>query len=61
VTRLLLPYEPDEVVGALAARKAADPGFGIEAVHLFPLGGIGACIDWIRDRGCAAAAPALPG
>jgi methylenetetrahydrofolate reductase (NADPH) len=50
VTKLLLPYEPDEVVAALAAHKAANPGFGIEQVHLFPLGGIRACADWAMDR-----------
>lgn len=61
VTKLMLPYEPDEVVAALAAHKAAHPGFGIEAVHLFPLGGIGACTDWTRSRGGAAAAPAIEG
>ena len=40
VTKLLLPYEPNEFVGALAAHKAANPDFGIESVHFFPLGGI---------------------
>ncbi|HMO07779.1 MAG TPA: methylenetetrahydrofolate reductase [Paracoccaceae bacterium] len=59
VTKLLLPYEPDEVVGALAAHKATNPGFGIESVHLFPLGGIGTCTDWTRSRGGASAAPAM--
>ncbi|MFN4102149.1 MAG: methylenetetrahydrofolate reductase, partial [Pararhodobacter sp.] len=40
VTKLLLPYEPDEFLQALAEHKAANPGFGIESVHFFPLGGI---------------------
>ena len=46
VTKLLLPYEPTEVVAELAAHKAANPGFGIESVHFFPLGGIGATTDY---------------
>jgi methylenetetrahydrofolate reductase (NADPH) len=50
VTKLLLPYEPDEVVAALAAHKAANPGFGIEQVHFFPLGGIRPCADWAAAR-----------
>ncbi|MDQ2092697.1 methylenetetrahydrofolate reductase [Rhodalgimonas zhirmunskyi] len=40
VTKLLLPYEPTEVLSDLAAHKAAHPDFGIEQVHFFPLGGI---------------------
>ena len=51
VTKLLLPYEPDEILTALAAHKAANPGFGIEAVHFFPLGGITATTDWTAARG----------
>ncbi len=43
VTKLVLPYEPTDVLAALAAHKAARPGFGIEQVHFFPLGGIAPC------------------
>jgi len=50
VTKLLLPYEPDEVVERLAAHKAANPGFGIEQVHIFPLGGIAAAATWANAR-----------
>ncbi len=39
VTKLLLPYEPTDVVAKLAAHKAAHPDFNIERVHFFPLGG----------------------
>ena len=56
VTKLLLPYEPDEVVAALARHKAANPGFGIEAVHVFPLGGIKTSATWLASRSGAAAA-----
>ncbi len=56
VTRLLLPHEPDEIVAALAAHKAANPGFNIARVHFFPLGGIKANAEWaIRHLQGAAA------
>jgi methylenetetrahydrofolate reductase (NADPH) len=57
VTKLVLPYEPTELVAELAAHKAAHPDSLIEQVHLFPLGGIKAAADWARDQGHAA--PAL--
>jgi len=55
VTRLLLPFEPDEVLGELAAHKAAHPDFNIAQVHFFPLGGIKANAHWARDHGGDAA------
>lgn len=58
VTKLLLPYEPTEVVAALAAHKAANPGFGIESVHFFPLGGIKTNATWITENGGASGVPA---
>ncbi|MBW7922948.1 MAG: methylenetetrahydrofolate reductase [Rubellimicrobium sp.] len=47
VTRLLLPFDPDEVVAGLAAHKAAHPDFNIARVHFFPLGGIKTNADWV--------------
>ncbi len=58
VTKLLLPYEPGEVVAELAAHKAANPDFGIESVHFFPLGGIKTNATWAIDHGGASAKPA---
>jgi len=58
VTKLLLPYEPTEVVAELAAHKAAHPDFGIESVHFFPLGGIKTNATWAIDHGGKSAAPA---
>jgi methylenetetrahydrofolate reductase (NADPH) len=58
VTKLLVPFEPDEFLGQLAAHKAAHPGFGIEAVHLFPLGGIAPTCDWTSRHGQSAKAAA---
>ena len=57
VTKLLLPYEPAEVVAALAAHKAANPDFGIEQVHFFPLGGIKTNAAWVTDNGGASGVP----
>ncbi|WP_371038551.1 methylenetetrahydrofolate reductase [Rhodosalinus sp. FB01] len=58
VSKLLLPYEPTEVVAELAAHKARNPDFNITNVHFFPLGGIKANAEWAQAHGGAAAAPA---
>lgn len=58
VTKLLLPYEPTEVLTKLAAHKAANPDFNITNVHFFPLGGIKTNANWAIDNGGAAAVPA---
>lgn len=58
VTKLVLPYEPDEIVSALAHHKAGNPDFAIAKVHFFPLGGIKACAEWAISRGGASARPA---
>lgn len=54
VTKLLLPFAPTDLVAALADHKARHPGFGIDAVHLFPLGGIRAATDWAAEQGAPA-------
>ncbi len=58
VTKLLLPYEPTEVLTKLAAHKAKNPGFNIEQVHFFPLGGIKTNANWAIENGGAGTAPA---
>ena len=58
VTKLVMPYEPDEIVSALANHKAAHPDLPISHVHFFPLGGIKTCANWAIARGGSAAAPA---
>ncbi|MFZ1470233.1 MAG: methylenetetrahydrofolate reductase [Paracoccaceae bacterium] len=58
VTKLLLPYEPTDVIAQLAAHKAANPGFGIEQVHFFPLGGIKTNAEWVTANGGASGKPA---
>lgn len=48
LSNLILPFEPTELLTALAAHKAAQPDFQVEAVHLFPLGGIGATAEYLN-------------
>lgn len=49
IRKLLLPYEPTEVLSQLAKYVAAMPNSPIEQVHFFPLGGIKTCVEW-ADR-----------
>jgi methylenetetrahydrofolate reductase (NADPH) len=58
VTKLLLPFEPTDVIAELAAHKAANPDFNITHVHFFPLGGIKTNANWAIDNGGASAVPA---
>jgi methylenetetrahydrofolate reductase (NADPH) len=58
VTKLLLPYEPTEVLTTLAAYKAANPDFNISHVHFFPLGGIKTNANWAIANGGSSAVPA---
>jgi methylenetetrahydrofolate reductase (NADPH) len=58
VTKLLLPYEPTDVLNELALHKAANPDFNISHVHFFPLGGIKTNATWAIDNGGASAVPA---
>ncbi len=58
VSKLLLPYEPTEVLTDLANHKAANPEFNIDSVHFFPLGGIKTNASWAIENGGASAQPA---
>ena len=58
VSKLLLPYEPTDVLNDLAAHKAAHPDFNITHVHFFPLGGIKTNAEWAIEHGGASAVPA---
>jgi methylenetetrahydrofolate reductase (NADPH) len=59
LSKLVLPFTPEDLLRALAAHKAAHPAFPVEAVHFFPLGGIGKtaefCDEFGRPAGAAAA------
>ena len=58
VTKLMLPYEPTDVLTELAAHKAANPDFNITNVHFFPLGGIKTNATWAINNGGESARPA---
>jgi len=58
VSKLLLPYEPTQVLSELAAHKAANPDFNITQVHFFPLGGIKTNAVWTHNNGGSSAIPA---
>ncbi len=57
VTKLLLPYEPTDVLTQLAAHKAANPDFNISHVHFFPLGGIKTNANWAIENGGSSTKP----
>jgi len=58
VSKLLLPYEPTQVLSELAEHKAANPDFNITHVHFFPLGGIKTNAVWTHNNGGSSAIPA---
>ncbi|WP_368343933.1 methylenetetrahydrofolate reductase [Pelagovum sp. HNIBRBA483] len=58
VSKLLLPYEPDEFIGQLAAHAAKTPDFNIQKVHFFPLGGIKTNANWAIENGGSSTVPA---
>ncbi len=58
VTKLLLPFEPVDVINELALHKAANPDFNITNVHFFPLGGIKTNANWAIENGGSSTVPA---
>jgi methylenetetrahydrofolate reductase (NADPH) len=58
VTKLVLPYEPTELLTDLAQHKAETPDSLIEQAHIFPLGGIKAAASWITENTHHAGRPA---
>ena len=48
VRKLLQPIEPNDFVRGLSAVKMAQPELGIDSMHLYPLGGIRASVEWAR-------------
>jgi methylenetetrahydrofolate reductase (NADPH) len=57
VTKLLVPFEPTDVISELAAHAAANPDTNITNVHFFPLGGIKTNANWAISNGGSAAVP----
>ena len=58
VTKLVLPFTPEEFLTDLAAHGASKPDFNIVKVHFFPLGGIKATAEWTAEFGARPAAAA---
>ncbi|MCG6859017.1 MAG: methylenetetrahydrofolate reductase [Salaquimonas sp.] len=50
VTKLMLPYEPTDVLTNLADYKASHPESLISQVHFFPLGGIRTNAEWANRQ-----------
>ncbi|GGG01077.1 5,10-methylenetetrahydrofolate reductase [Rhizobium wenxiniae] len=50
LSKLLVPYEPDEFLTEIANYKATHPQSLIDEIHVFPLGGIRASADWVNER-----------
>ncbi len=53
VTKLVLPFTPEEILTELALHKAQNPDFGITQVHFFPLGGINKTAEFTNEFGAA--------
>jgi methylenetetrahydrofolate reductase (NADPH) len=53
ITKLLLRYEPVDVLSELAAYLETHPDSLIKQVHVFPLGGIKASAEWANKQGAA--------
>jgi methylenetetrahydrofolate reductase (NADPH) len=51
LSKLLVPYEPTEVIAGLADYKAQNPDSLIEQIHVFPLGGINPSAEWMNKHG----------
>ncbi len=49
ITKLLLPYEPTQIISELAEYKANNPDFNIEKVHFFPLGGVKKVSEFVQE------------
>ncbi|MGB2203526.1 MAG: methylenetetrahydrofolate reductase, partial [Pseudooceanicola atlanticus] len=58
VTKLVLPYEPTDVLRDLARHKAENPDSLIAQTHIFPLGGIKSAAEWVTNNAGQAGVPA---
>ena len=54
LSKLMLPFTPAGILTDLADHKAAHPDFNIEAVHVFPLGGITKSAEFLNEFGQSA-------
>jgi methylenetetrahydrofolate reductase (NADPH) len=58
LTKLLLPYDPYEIISLLAEHKMVNPDINITNVHFFPLGGIRSNANWANKYGGLSGIPA---
>ncbi len=58
VSKLLLPYEPTDVLRDLAIHKSENPDSLIANAHVFPLGGIKTAAHWMTENAGSAGTPA---
>ncbi|MEL6767202.1 MAG: methylenetetrahydrofolate reductase [Pseudomonadota bacterium] len=56
LTKLMLPFTPEEFLADLATHRAQNPDFNVTKVHFFPLGGIKATAEWTAEHGRVATA-----
>ena len=49
ISKLLLPYQPTQIISELAEYKANNPNFNIEKVHFFPLGGVKKVNEFVQE------------
>jgi methylenetetrahydrofolate reductase (NADPH) len=57
LTKLLVPYEPTEVVAGFADYTARHPHSLISQLHVFPLGGIKTAAEWMKNHASPADIP----
>ncbi|CDZ43368.1 Hypothetical protein, partial CDS, partial [Neorhizobium galegae bv. orientalis] len=50
LSKLLVPYEPTEVLADIANYKTAHPESLLQQIHVFPLGGIRASAEWMNEQ-----------
>ena len=50
LTKLVVPHRPDDVLTDLRDWRSSHPGAGLDRIHVFPLGGIAASADWLREE-----------
>ena len=60
MSKLLLPYEPTDLVAAFADYKARRPESLISQLHIFPLGGIQVAAEWMNKHRSVETPIALP-
>ncbi len=50
LSKLLVPYTPDQMLQELRDAQATQPANAPDQVHFFPLGGIKTCAEWAQQQ-----------